>query len=368
MTCEQTMNRSPSLVAALEAGGIFHGIKNSDKEHALRALVATLPLPDGVDRELLLRLFLAREASASTAIGDGIALPHVRNPIVLHVMQPMVTLCFLEHPVDFGALDGKPVHVLFSLVCPTVRSHLQILSRLSFALQDEKFKARCDSSGPSRGDFEGSLSYRGGACRRDHRQGKVNQSMDASAHKDHSRDSRHTNFFVARFVTLVGVGGVVFMCLVGSISTLRVLGGGPPESARLAWDASHGTFCVGLDPLSAFFLLPVVVLSALAAIYGGSYLFAFRRRKSLANFWFFFNLFVLGMIMVVIARTALLFLLSWEVMSISAFFLVTFEHENAEVRRAGWVYLIATHLGVAFLLAAFVLLGRQRRQSRIRRL
>ena len=56
-------------------------------------------------------------------------------------MRPMVTLCFLEHPVDFGALDRKPVHVLFSLICPTVRSHLQTLSRLSYALQDQKFKA-----------------------------------------------------------------------------------------------------------------------------------------------------------------------------------------------------------------------------------
>ena len=148
------------------------------------------------------------------------------------------------------------------------------------------------------------------------------------------------------------------MCLVASIPTLRVLGGGPPQSVRWAWDAAHGGFCIGLDALSAFFLLPVVVLSALAAVYGGSYLFAFRSRKSLGSSWFFFNLFVLGMIMVVIARTALLFLLSWEVMSISAFFLVTFEHENAEVRGAGWVYLVATHLGVAFLFATFVLLGR----------
>jgi hydrogenase-4 component B len=148
------------------------------------------------------------------------------------------------------------------------------------------------------------------------------------------------------------------MCLVASIPSVRVLGGGSPKSVRWAWDAPHGRFCVGLDTLSAFFLLPVVVLSTLAAIYGGSYLFAYRSRKSLASSWFFFNLFVLGMIMVVIARTALLFLLSWEVMSISAFFLVTFEHENADVRRAGWVYLIATHLGVAFLFATFVLLGR----------
>ena len=102
----------------------------------------------------------------------------------------------------------------------------------------------------------------------------------------------------------------------------------------------------------------MLVLSALAAVYGGNYLFAYRRRKSLAGSWFFFNLFVPGMVMVVIARTALLFLLSWEVMSIAAYFLVTFEHEKAEVRQAGWVYLVATHLGVAFLFATFVLLGR----------
>jgi len=132
---------SPSLVEALEVGGIFYGLKDTTKDDALRALVQVLPVPEGVDRELLLRLFLAREASATTAIGDGIALPHVRNPIVLHVECPVVTIGFLERPVDFGALDGKPVEVLFSLICPTIRSHLRMLSRLSFALHDEMFKA-----------------------------------------------------------------------------------------------------------------------------------------------------------------------------------------------------------------------------------
>jgi PTS system nitrogen regulatory IIA component len=52
----------------------------------------------------------------------------------------MVPLCFLERPIPFGALDGQPVHVLFSLVCPTVRGHLQMLARLSYALHDSKFK------------------------------------------------------------------------------------------------------------------------------------------------------------------------------------------------------------------------------------
>ena len=93
-----------------------------------------------MDREFLLRVLLARENLQSTGIGDGIAIPHVRNPIVLHVARPMIALCFLEKPVDFGALDGKPVSVLFSLISPTVRAHLRMLSRLSFALSDAGFK------------------------------------------------------------------------------------------------------------------------------------------------------------------------------------------------------------------------------------
>jgi nitrogen PTS system EIIA component len=97
-------------------------------------------LPEGVDREFLFQVLWAREALESTAIGDGIAIPHVRNPIVLHVDKPLITLCFLETPVDFGALDGKPVHALFSLISPTVRTHLHFLSRIAFILRDPEFK------------------------------------------------------------------------------------------------------------------------------------------------------------------------------------------------------------------------------------
>lgn len=130
----------PSLVEALEIGGIHYGLADTNKDRALRALVEILPVPDSIDRELLLHLFLAREASASTAIGNGIAIPHVRNPIVLRVSRPAITLAFLERPVDFGALDGKPVHVLFSIISPTNRSHLQLLARLSFALHNGELR------------------------------------------------------------------------------------------------------------------------------------------------------------------------------------------------------------------------------------
>jgi PTS system nitrogen regulatory IIA component len=78
---------------------------------------------------------------ASTGMGEGVAIPHVRNPIVLSVNHPAICLCFLEKPVEFGAIDDQPVHTLFTLVTPTVKVHLYLLSRLASALLEPRFKA-----------------------------------------------------------------------------------------------------------------------------------------------------------------------------------------------------------------------------------
>jgi len=130
-----------SLVNVLDAGGIFYGLKGRDKPAVLNAMVELIPLPPAADRGHLLQILLAREAMASTGLGDGIAVPHVRNPVIFPVVRPAVMLFFLETAVDFGALDGKPVRCLFTLVSPTVRAHLQLLSRLAFVLRDPAFKS-----------------------------------------------------------------------------------------------------------------------------------------------------------------------------------------------------------------------------------
>jgi len=131
----------PTLADGLQVGGIFYRLGGSDKESALRSVVEVVRLPDEVDREFLLQVLLAREQLASTGIGDGIAIPHARNPIVLHLEKPLVALCFLERAIDFGALDGRPVQTLFAVISPSVRAHLHLLSRVSFALRDPEFKA-----------------------------------------------------------------------------------------------------------------------------------------------------------------------------------------------------------------------------------
>ena len=129
------------LSAALQDGGIHHGVPGTDRESVLRAVVALLGLPRESDREQLLEVLLAREQLGTTAIGDGIAIPHVRNPLVMRVTRPSIMLCFLEHAVDFGARDGKPVDTLFTLITPTVHTHLHVLSRLAMALHDPGFHA-----------------------------------------------------------------------------------------------------------------------------------------------------------------------------------------------------------------------------------
>jgi PTS system nitrogen regulatory IIA component len=138
-------SRSPStgegLVAALELGGTITDLHSSDKRGILQEVVERMRLPEGFDRSVLSQLFLAREAAGSTAVGDGIAIPHPRHPVVLPVGRPTLTLCLLERPVDFGAPDGEPVHTLFVLVSPTIRAHLRMLARVACALRDEPFRA-----------------------------------------------------------------------------------------------------------------------------------------------------------------------------------------------------------------------------------
>ncbi|NCP03056.1 MAG: PTS transporter subunit EIIA [Deltaproteobacteria bacterium] len=137
----------PELTTALETGGIVYRLGGSNREEALSRLVAELRLPEEVDRDYLLKVLNAREELASTGLGDGIALPHPRNPVLLHVTKPSITLAFLEKPINFHALDGKPVHTLFCLISPSLRAHLHLLSLLSFVLRDRKFRALIDSQG-----------------------------------------------------------------------------------------------------------------------------------------------------------------------------------------------------------------------------
>ncbi|GBC76466.1 Hydrogenase-4 component B [bacterium HR07] len=163
----------------------------------------------------------------------------------------------------------------------------------------------------------------------------------------------------ARWATRVGVGGAVIGCVLGLVIALLALLNGGAESLRLDWSIPYGSFFIEIDALSAFFLIPIFGLCGLAALYGGGYMGVYRGERALGASWFFFHLLTASMALVVLARNGVLFLICWEVMALASFFLVTFEDEREEVRQAGWTYLVATHVGTAFLLVFFMLAGRE---------
>lgn len=142
----------------------------------------------------------------------------------------------------------------------------------------------------------------------------------------------------------------------GIFSASTILAAGGRSDFHRAWSIPHGEFHLVLDPLSAAFLLPILALSALASIYAAGYL-KDRSEGQLRQAIFFFHVLTISMCVVVTAKNAILFLLAWETMAISSFFLVMLDGHRSDVRRAGWMYLVATHIGTAFLLVLFAWMG-----------
>ncbi len=150
--------------------------------------------------------------------------------------------------------------------------------------------------------------------------------------------------------------GVWIGCGVASIPVIAVLSGRTVKPWAMDWSMPGGALSFGLDGLSAFFCLPILLISPLAALYGCTYLA--DEKKPLGSHLLFYSVLTASMLLLMASRNALLFLIVWELMAISSFFLVVFNDEHAHVREAGWTYLVTTHIGTAALLALFALLGR----------
>lgn len=159
--------------------------------------------------------------------------------------------------------------------------------------------------------------------------------------------------------SFVGSSLAALGSLLGLVVAAKNLSSGAQlETACLPWSLPNASFCIGLDPLSSFFLVPLFLLGAITAVYGHHYLSGGARKRRRGLSWVSFNLLVASMALLLVARHALLFLVAWEAMSLCAYLLVTYDHELLEVRQAGMIYLVAAHVGVTCLIALFLLLGR----------
>lgn len=127
-----------SLSDAIHKGGVYSDINANSVETVLQAcLDKNANIPEEFKPELFEQL-LEREQALSTGIGNGVAIPHPRQQ-QSYLDCPMVSVFYLSEPVDYNALDNKPVSVLFIILCPVLKMHLQLLSSLSFCLREPTF-------------------------------------------------------------------------------------------------------------------------------------------------------------------------------------------------------------------------------------
>lgn len=116
------------------------------------------------------------------------------------------------------------------------------------------------------------------------------------------------------------------------------------------------TISVHIDALSAFFILIISLIALPASLYGIGYMKQYSQKYNLGVFGFFYNFFLLCMVLVATASNGLYFLFVWELMSLASLFLVFFENKDSNVIKSGFVYFIMTHAATAFIMLGFLLL------------
>ncbi len=159
------------------------------------------------------------------------------------------------------------------------------------------------------------------------------------------------SFTGQRAATAVMAAGSVL----GLYGMVVAFGETAPQPFCMPWFLPWGQFAIAADPISVLFLGPVFVVPALGSFYGWGYWKSSEHPQSGRRLGLASGFLAGGMALVVIARDGVLLLIAWELMAISAYFTATAEEGNPEARQAGWVYLIATHMGTLCLFAMFAL-------------
>ncbi|MDR0596932.1 MAG: PTS sugar transporter subunit IIA [Treponema sp.] len=136
---DNTHKGETSLIELIRRGGDFRIIPGATPRDLLANLIGSIDIPPSVDRAALLSVVLEREALMPTAVGNGIALPHPRNPMIAESAEQFVSIAFAERGINWGALDGKPVRTVMLILSASPRMHLHTLSRLNYFCQQASF-------------------------------------------------------------------------------------------------------------------------------------------------------------------------------------------------------------------------------------
>lgn len=160
--------------------------------------------------------------------------------------------------------------------------------------------------------------------------------------------------YKTKIVTFFSAIGAI-LC---SIPACSVLFGNESLTQTLRINDIFGEINFVIDPLCAFFILIISVMSLASVIYSNGYLKGYiDKGKSTAAHLIFLPMLIASMLLVVTCQNALMFLICWEIMSLSSFFLVIFENEKKDILKAGIKYLVFMHISVIFIILAFAFMS-----------
>ena len=127
------------LSELLQRGGIFYKVEGDSVRDLIWNSVAIIPTPQELAKETIAEAIYTRERMMNTAMGNGVAVPHTRTPLIRSSRDENLSICFLNQPVDFGSLDGDPVHTIFLPLTASVQQHLEVLSKITFLCRQDEF-------------------------------------------------------------------------------------------------------------------------------------------------------------------------------------------------------------------------------------
>jgi len=136
---KQQKYKFDKLLSVMKRGGVFYDVPGNDVNQVLGSAVELLTFLSPNDKKELYKRLVEREHLASTGIGKGVAIPHPRTQLSDAISKPLICTCFLEKPIEFDALDGQFVFVIFILLSPSVKIYLHLLSKLAFCLRNDGF-------------------------------------------------------------------------------------------------------------------------------------------------------------------------------------------------------------------------------------
>ena len=144
----QTSIQPVNLIQLLNRGGIFYNIEGNSIEEIIENTINIIPTPLNIKKKNIIEALLEREKLMSTSIGNGIAIPHPRNPIITDNENSSISICFLKNQINFNAIDDIPVHTIFIIISANPKRHLETLAKISYLCQQEDFRVMLKNHTP----------------------------------------------------------------------------------------------------------------------------------------------------------------------------------------------------------------------------